>query len=217
MTSERMIMVPDWLVEEAASLIEQAGMSGTGVSLTAPRLRAALAQPAAGEPEQQTAINADDLPTKKYPLGAFDFDAPVAVGEPVYQYRNWRNQQWIDTDQAGLRAANESGWDTRTLWTASTAAAHGESASEQHRNQMADTIVSLRTEMAALRRNAAAHGDEAVRKDAERYRALRNTPEIFIGVAEGDDMVFLKSPDQLDQLADNAAAMRAQAGEGESA
>lgn len=59
-----------------------------------------------------------------------------------------------------------------------------------------------------------AHGDEAVRKDAERYQALRNTPEIFIGVAEGEDMVFLKSPEQLDQLADNAAAMRAQAGEG---
>lgn len=46
--------------------------------------RAALAtQPAAGEPEQQTAINADDLPTKKYPLGALDFDAPVAASEPV--------------------------------------------------------------------------------------------------------------------------------------
>ena len=46
--------------------------------------RAALAtQPAAGEPEQQNAINADDLPTKKYPLDAFDFDAPVASGEPV--------------------------------------------------------------------------------------------------------------------------------------
>lgn len=42
------------------------------------------------------------------------------------------------------------------------AAAHGDSASEQHRNNMADTIVSLRTEIAALRRNAAAHGDEAV-------------------------------------------------------
>lgn len=61
---------------------------------------------------------------------------------------------------------------------------------------------------------AAAHGDEAVRKDAGRYQALRNTPEIFIGVAEGDDMVFLKSPDQLDQLADNAAAMRAQGDRG---
>lgn len=52
------------------------------------QLRAALAtQPAAGEPEQQTAINADDLPTKKYPLGAFEFDspadAPVAAGEPI--------------------------------------------------------------------------------------------------------------------------------------
>lgn len=50
MTSERMIMLPDWLVEEAASLIEQAGLVGTGVSLAAERLRAVLAQPAAGEP-----------------------------------------------------------------------------------------------------------------------------------------------------------------------
>jgi hypothetical protein len=44
-------------------------------------------QPAAGEREQQTAINADDLPTKKYPLGALDLDspaaAPVAAGKPV--------------------------------------------------------------------------------------------------------------------------------------
>lgn len=49
-----------------------------------------LAQPAADEPEQKTAINTDDLPTKKYPLDAFHFDspaaAPVAAGEPVAEF-----------------------------------------------------------------------------------------------------------------------------------
>lgn len=57
--------------------------------------RAALAtQPAAGEPEQQTAINTDDLPTKKYPLGAFDFDATVAAGEPTADVRSVFEEAW---------------------------------------------------------------------------------------------------------------------------
>lgn len=73
------------------------------------RIEEFINQPAAGEPEQQAATNADDLPTKKYPLGALDFDAPVAAVEPLtgkrlygmytgpseYQHDKWR----VVTDQ----------------------------------------------------------------------------------------------------------------------
>ena len=92
-------------------------------------LRAALAtQPAASEPEQQTAINADDLPTKKYPLAAFDFDspatAPVAAGEPVAIANRGKCAFWVKwTDAAeGLYGPGIK------LYAAPPAAAHGDEA-----------------------------------------------------------------------------------------
>ena len=89
------------------------------------------AQPAAGEPEQQTAANAEDLPTKKYPLGAFDFDspssAPVAAGEPVYQHKNFSGE-WAEIDKVYYEYQKRHDWPVRILWTAPPAAAHGDEA-----------------------------------------------------------------------------------------
>lgn len=107
--------------------------------------RAALAtQPAAGEPEQQTAINADDLPTKKYPLGAFDFDAPVASGEQaktsdeLAAFEKWRHEQadslrrcgYPDGAEAfiGLGSVHWAGWQARSSLATPPAAAHGDKA-----------------------------------------------------------------------------------------
>ncbi|WP_312378885.1 hypothetical protein [Pseudomonas oryzihabitans] len=65
-----LVIEGDWPEYEPTWLAIQARFEG----------RAALAtQPAAGDPEQKTAINTDDLPTKKYPLDAFDFDSPAAA------------------------------------------------------------------------------------------------------------------------------------------
>lgn len=86
----------------------------------------AIAQPASGEPEQQTAINADDLPTKKYPLGAFNFAAPVAAGEPVGWIIDWPDEpelgHYFGDSPAG------TGSRSRPLYAAPPAAAHGDEA-----------------------------------------------------------------------------------------
>lgn len=150
MTSERMIMLPECLIEEAASLIEQAGLSGTGVSLAAPRLRAALAQPACGEPlyqpkdeaisEIQMAIAASpdcrahglswDEATALYDAGYRKFAppaaAPVADGEPVGWIIDWPDEPELGHYFGDSPAGADS--RSRPLYTAPPAAAHGDEA-----------------------------------------------------------------------------------------
>lgn len=175
--------------------------------------RAALAtQPAAGEPEQQTAINADDLPTKKYPLGAFDFDAPVAAGEPVATVLSSRAGNDTSTIDKALP-------DGTKLFLAPPAAAHGDGL---HFNTTEDLVSAISQvsayedlgpeliaeEMFKQAGASSAHGDEAVRaKLCEAYES---------GYQDGQ-----KWPDSYsiqadkDKVADALiAAMRAQAGEG---
>lgn len=43
---------------------------------------------------------------------------------------------------------------------------------------------------------------DALRKDAERYRAIRDCDEIFIRYTDGNDIHFVREPEQLDALAD---------------
>jgi hypothetical protein len=151
--------------------------------------RAALAtQPAAGEPEQQTAINADDLPTKKYPLGALDFDAPVAASEPVApKLMGYVSKHAIEDLAKG------------SICTITP-------------DKMLDDGQDWEVPVYATP-PAAAHGDEAVRKDAERYRWLRsNCEEGDLCIARSDGFSLRSvSGDDPDRYID---AMRAQAGEG---
>lgn len=74
---------------------------------------------------------------------------------------------------------------------------------------MADTIVSLRTEIAALRRNAAAHGDEA--EPSVDFAAW------LIDHREGQAVTEEDMHEWLGEWYEQRLAMRAQAGEGESA
>lgn len=248
--------------------------------------RSALAtQPAAGEPEQQTAINADDLPTKKYLLDAFDFDAPVAAGEPLtgkrlygmytgpseYQHDKWR----VVTDQ-------HADWNRladrlNVMMAAPPAAAPvaaGKPVAEMISHPKGKQLIFLvngevelpvgtklykeappaaapvaAVEPVAWQQRAAlkverearekgrydfepapptdAHGDEAVRKDAERYRWIAaNVSEAEVGRSSEyhtDWRRAWKLPLLLSQNAVAAtftfgeaidAAMRAQTGEG---
>ncbi|WP_267399041.1 Lar family restriction alleviation protein [Pseudomonas sp. GM_Psu_2] len=47
-----------------------------------------------------------------------------AAGEPVYQWN--AGAAWIESSERGIRIAKENGHQTRVLWTAPPAAAHGD-------------------------------------------------------------------------------------------
>lgn len=160
----------------------ECGMCGpmaSGPSLAAAAWNRRATQPAAGEPVYQWHDETawQECNSKREYLHAKDnglrvrilwTSPPVACSEAVYQCRK-RDGVWHDCSKHTYDStfAGEE-FEKRILWTVPTAAAHG--ASEAHRNDMADTIVSLRTEIAALRRNAAAHGDEIESLAVNRYR-----------------------------------------------
>lgn len=105
----------------------------------------AIAQRAAGEPEQQTAINADDLPTKKYPLGAFDFDSPaaavpVAAGEPVATLMLRRSFGSLSVGVVRFDADQLPHGTLVDVYTAPPAAAHGDDPAQWTDKQVRDFL-----------------------------------------------------------------------------
>ena len=193
MANERMIMVPEWLVEEAVSLIEKAGLSGTGVSMAAPRLRAALAQPAAGEPTKSKHRQEMDKlrQEREQSMAAPPAAAPVVAGEPV---------AWIVVEEPfhGVQGIQSGEWDIELDAKAIESLAQDNSPGR----------IALFT--AAL--PAAAHGEDVMRKDERapglewainRCAAMQN---------QGFERVRLDAFKRDLEVA--LDAMRAQAGEG---
>ena len=181
----------DWMQEKGQVPAKYLGQHRADV-LTAMlnEARAALAtQPAAGEPEQQTAINAYDLPTKKYPLAAFDFDspssAPVAAGEqaPI----GYANPKHLASMAAGTRAI------VPILPSICPGLHH--------------------TEPVYAVPPDAAHGDEAVRKDAAAAYVAMSCNSVLI---DGSTCYYLPAERMaaFDRMFSLGDAMRAQAGEG---
>jgi len=154
-----------------------------------------------------------------------------AAGEPIHQ---WADQDlWMDGDEVDLASARAEGFKTRTLWTSPPAAAHG-----HELVAVVGTVpdgsgfksLDFKVELQGLpdgTRLYAAHGDEAVRKDAERYRWLESqVTEVALGgwsELYTDNRRAWKLPLLLSQNAVGVEtsfgraiddAMRAQAGEG---
>lgn len=123
---------------------------------------------------------------KKEPCGGYTYVKPQelwkvwqaaqpAAGEPVYQWRFKQEKHWKECGQKTFEmySKENNAVETRTLWTAPP---------------------------------AAAHGDEAVRKDAERYRWLCDGNGYFM--EEESLCGHCNEKEEADKAID--AAMRAQ-------
>lgn len=187
MNNERMIAVSSGLIERAISVLDLLPESGTIIEL-----RAALAtQPAAGEPvawmtrprkgsyegreflcQPDDSLNLDQW-EKPFPVfTALPAAAPVAAGEP----KGWR----LVPIEPLLGMMSDKDHETRInsertllamLDKAPPAAAHGDEYEIWSAAQLSpgEGIEDGAERIRALIEKPAAHGDEAVRKDAERF------------------------------------------------